>query len=373
MPGTATLRILDDREDVSLDTCATCPSLCRWSCPVAEAEARETTSPHRLSVMAGLLKRQRLTAEQVDGTPYHCSMCSACTHACLHDNDVGLLMALARARVLGEGAAPETVRHVTGQFAVAGNAAGRSLSDALQDAVVGAGHAVVADATEVYWPGCEVLAKSPSAAGDAVRAMELSGAALPAVVSISDSCCGLPLLWAGELDGFRAHATRFAAQFAQVKTVVAHDPTCAHAVSVRYAQLGVAFRPRVVTLAEHLAEAWPAAKTKQAAPAYIDGCAQARGMKAADAPRQAIESATGSAPIELLGATGLLADCCGGQGLMPDLVPSTATAMASARIDAFRQSGAERLVTASPRCHHHLLSVDPSLPVDDMAVWLAGR
>ena len=373
MPATATLRILNETEDRALDTCATCPSLCRWSCPVAEAEARETTSPNRLAILAGMLKTKRIQPEQAGATPYHCSHCMACTQACLHDNDVGLLMSLARSRLLGAQTAPEAVDHVSGQFAVAGNPSGQVLEDALAAAAGAADQLIVAEADEVYWPGCEVLSNDWDAAGDALRAVALSGSRRPSLIPASANCCGLPLFWAGEIDGFRAHAGFFAAQFARASKVIAHDPTCAHAVQVRYRQVGVTFLPQVVTLVEHLAGAWPTAPARDAALAYMDGCVQARGLNETERPRELIHRATGTRPVELSGPTGVSSDCCGGQGLLPEIVSATATSMAQARIDAFRATGAERLLTASPRCRTHLRTVDPSLPVEDLAGWLARR
>ncbi len=373
MPGTASLQILDQSENQALDTCATCPSLCRWSCPVAEAEARETTSPHRLAVLAGLLKREKISTQQVDGTLYHCTYCLACTSACVHDNDVGLIMSLGRARLLDNLAAPEGIGQVCGQFALAGNAAGRPLDEALSIAAETAGQSVVAVSDRVYWPGCQVLAHAPANATDALRALALSGMGPVAVVSASAGCCGLPLFWAGELDGFRAHALRFAAELSDVEEVVAHDPTCAHAVNVRYKQLGIEFRPRVVSVVGAIAKSWPAAQGTHAPHAYLDGCVQARGLRELDPPRALIEKATRQAAVELPGLRRAESDCCGGQGLLPVLVPQTARAMAQARIDAFLATGAERLLTASPRCRTHLKAVDPSLPIEDLVGWLAGR
>ncbi|MEM7676176.1 MAG: (Fe-S)-binding protein [Myxococcota bacterium] len=373
MPGADTLKILAEREDRALDTCATCPSLCRWSCPVAETEARETTSPQRLGVLAQLLKQDRLRPDQTDGAPYHCTHCLACTEACLHDNDVGLIISAARARLLDAQASPKGVRHVSGAFAVAGNAVGRRIDDALSEAVDAAGFRMEAYAPRVYWPGCEVLSTGPEAAGDALRATALSGLPSVSVLPASAGCCGLPLYWAGELDGFRAHAARFADQFSQVEVVIAHDPTCAHAIRTIYPMLGIAFKPQITTIVEQLAPAWPAASGRSAPPAYIDGCSQARGLREVDEPRRLLAKAVGASPVELAVATGTSVDCCGGQGLLPELVPATAEGMAHARIDAFRASGAELLLTASPRCRSHLRKVDPGLPVYDLVGWLAGR
>lgn len=377
--GRSMLQVLEAREDRVVDTCTTCPTLCRWSCPVAEAEARETTSPQRLVVLAGFLKKGRVSAETAGPLPYHCTHCGACTEACLHDNDVPLGLSLARSRVLAAGAAPQIVREVIGHFGVSGNPQGASLEPALDAALLEVGLEKVRGAKAVYFPGCATLEQLPEAATGFFRATTLAGLSDVSARASSASCCGLPLFWAGELEGFRGHAARFAAQFSGVERLIVHDPACAHTLKVRYPDVGVVFEPEVVSVPEYLLDGLGArdAEASTRGPegeriAFADTCHAARGLDVVDAPRRLIAKRLRRRVVELDEDRGRAVDCCGAAGLLPLTAPDTATAMAERRLDTFRASGAAQLVMASPRCVAHLLAVDPSAPVVDLATLL-GR
>lgn len=367
----------ESTEDRGLDTCITCPTLCRWACPVAEAEARETTSPQRLVVLASLLKRERLTPETAGTTPYHCAHCFACTEACLHKNDVPLLLSLARSRIYKAGAAPKAVREVTSHFAVAGNAQGAPLDTALKDAAQAAGANVQHGGEVVYFPGCSTLEHNPGVVTDFLRAAALYGAPVPAVTTTSASCCGLPLLWAGDVDGFLLHARRLAERLEDVDTLIVEDPTCAHAFSVRYPGFKVALAPKVVTSAAFLAEAAkahdrpakavPRAGNGEPSCAFHRSCTQTRGLAGGDTAKVLLEGVVGGEIVELPGEH----DCCGASGLLPTAAPATARVMAEQRLDAFRATGAARLVTCSPRCLAHLQSVDPTVSAEALTSVVA--
>jgi fumarate reductase (CoM/CoB) subunit B len=366
---------IEPREDKGLDTCLTCPKLCRWACPVAEAEARETVSPHALVVLAGLMKKSVVPPESAGDLPYHCSHCGACTEACLHRNDVPFLLSLARGRSIAGHATPAAVNEVRGNFGVAGNPQGAALDGVLARVTQEADVDLARSGHTVYFPGCETLASFPEAATAFLRVSLLFGISGVAVTPASAACCGLPLFWAGDLDAYRSHAERFAAQVKDVETLVVHDSACAYSMKVRYADVGVELAPRVVHVSEFLAEKLPSLEVqpKDAASrprlAYADACSVARGLGLVDEPRALVQKVAET--VELPGLRGRSADCCGASGLLPLSAPETSRTMAEAKIQAFRDSGAAELVTASPRCAAHLRSVDPSLPVLDLAMLLA--
>ncbi len=371
------LAILDEREEQGIQTCTTCPRLCRWACPVAETEARESVSPHSLVVLSGLLKQEKVTASVVGGFPYHCSACGACTEACLHKNDVPLWLAMERSRVLSAGAAPKQVRELCGHFGVAGNPQGVSLEDPLNEIVVASRATMTREGTTVYLPGCKTIEAMPDAAIAFLRGATLLGISDICLTPASAGCCGLPLFWAGELEGFRAHAIRYAAQFARTNTLVVHDPACAHALQARYPEVGAELHPRVVHPARFLADNLDLEKPEHAKRydgptiAYADTCSLARGLGLVDEPRRLIRRITGQKPIELEGLGRREVDCCGAAGLLPDAARATAEAMAAQKIEAFRESGANELAVFSPRCAAHLRSVDPTLLVVDAAHLIA--
>jgi Fe-S oxidoreductase len=375
--ATSVLAILDEREDVGVQTCTTCPKLCRWACPVAEAEARESVSPHSLVVLSGLLKSEKVSASTVGAFPYHCTACGACTEACLHKNDVPLWISMERSRVLSAGAAPKQVREVVGHFGVAGNPQGVSLENALSDIVSAARATMSREGATVYLPGCKTIESMPDAATAFLRGTTLLGIAGVSVTSASAACCGLPLWWAGELEGFRAHAIRYAAQFERSQTLVVHDAACAHALLVRYPEVGAELRPRVIHPARFLAENLDLEKRVQSkryegpSIAYADTCSLSRGLGLVDEPRRLLRRITGQKPIELEGLGRREVDCCGAAGLLPESTPTTANAMAEAKIQAFRESGADELAVFSPRCAAHLSRVDPTIVVVDGAHLIA--
>ncbi len=372
--GRKLLPVFQESEDQALGTCTTCPNLCRWSCPVAEAEAKETSAPHRMMIQSGLLKAERITAASVGEAPYHCTGCGACTKSCLHDVDVPFNLMLARNRVLSSGAAPAAVQEVVGHFGVAGNAQGISLEPALESIAESAGYGITRTAETVYFPGCGTLAELPDAAMAFLRGATLAGATELKLTAASGTCCGLPLLWAGELEGFKAHATRFAAQFHGARTLVVHEPSCYQALATIYPRFGIDLAPRVVGVLGFLAPHLDLSKMDgEEGPqvAYLDQCQLDRGMKEVTRPRHFVRRLARKRPIELPELTCEEADCCGASGLLPQVAPQTARAMAEARIQAFRESGADELTMLSPRCVKHLRSVDPSLPVYDLTTLLS--
>ncbi len=84
----------------AVDLCTFCPKLCRWACPVAEAETRETVTPWALmtrvdDVLRGTAPRDAATAEVWT----HCTGCGRCQTACKHENDVKTVLYAARAEV----------------------------------------------------------------------------------------------------------------------------------------------------------------------------------------------------------------------------------------------------------------------------------
>ncbi|MBI4820709.1 MAG: (Fe-S)-binding protein [Deltaproteobacteria bacterium] len=382
---------LSQREDAGIATCASCPRLCRHACPVAEAQARETSSPWNLVVTSGLLKRGRIEAESVGALPWSCSSCGACTEACLHKNDVSLWVMLARSRVLAGHAAPSVVEEVRGHFAIAGNPTGVPLEPVLEQVVAAAYSSVSPRAGhDVYFPGCTTLSERPEAAQSFLETVLVRGIQEIQITEASSACCGLPLLWAGDLEGFVAHAKRVAQRLSSSKRLVVHDPACAETFARRYAEFGVTLEPEVISVVELLAEHFGVSESApieagaahrrddraSEAPklAYLDTCATARRLGRSglvSTPRKILALATGSIPAAVPGLSGSSVDCCGASGLLPLVASSTALAMAEARVAAFRESGAQRLVVASPRCAAHLARADASIIVRDLTSELA--
>lgn len=368
----AAFALLDERETKGIDTCTTCPKLCRWACPVAEAESRETVSPHALVTLSGLVKREVAPVETMGDLPYHCTHCLACTNACLHKNDVPLMMSLARSRVAHP---PAKVSELRGNFGMSGNPQGTALDGVLARVSEESDVALSRSGKQVYFPGCETLAQFPDAASAFLRASLLFGLSNVSVTPLSASCCGAALFFAGDMEGFRGHAERFAQQLKDVDTLIVHDAACAHAMKQRYADVGVELKTEIKHVSQFLVDKVGAPRQRggDSAPkvAYSDTCSLARGLNLVDEPRAILRKLFEGGAIELPGLRGHEVDCCGASGLLPLTAPGTARAMGEARIAAFRATGAEELATFSPRCAAHLRAIDPTLRVVDVAMLLA--
>src|SRR5690606_31922506 len=89
-----------------------------------------------------------------------------------------------------------------------------------------------------YVPGCTALRLTP---GEAVAGHHLVSAALPQTPSpvVIGPCCGLPLLEAGDSEGFRRAAQRLLVGLAGAREAVFLDPGCLHALRVLAPPLAV--------------------------------------------------------------------------------------------------------------------------------------
>src|SRR5688500_5740348 len=91
--------------------CAYCPKMCRFSCPVAEADAREALTPWGKMSAGFLLSTPKpgLSLEAAFETSWGCTACGHCTDYCAHGNEVPLALAAIRAAGVAKGlASPAT-------------------------------------------------------------------------------------------------------------------------------------------------------------------------------------------------------------------------------------------------------------------------
>src|SRR3954470_24061702 len=76
--------------ETSLSYCTYCPKLCRHTCPVSHAEARETLVPQAKMATMRRLRLREGERNMVESEPlYGCTGCGACTEFCLHGVEVG--------------------------------------------------------------------------------------------------------------------------------------------------------------------------------------------------------------------------------------------------------------------------------------------
>lgn len=97
--------------------CTYCPKLCRFSCPVAEAEHRETVTPWGLMRLLKMVNDGTIEPTvEVAETFYHCTGCRRCQNWCRHDNDVPKAMWQARAQMVELGHIPPAFQDLAKNF-----------------------------------------------------------------------------------------------------------------------------------------------------------------------------------------------------------------------------------------------------------------
>ncbi len=343
------------------DYCTYCPKLCRFACPVADAEARETTTPWGLMslVRAVRLDEVELTVE-VGETFFHCVGCGRCQTYCRHDNDVAAGMLEARRWLVERGMAlPEAVQgaplHMLESGVVDGDLAPLPAS---------AREVFAPDARTLYVPGCSRRSKDPEGvvwAGRVLHALLGEPVALLERGTSADKegealhCCGHALTQAGyEPQGVEQRARMDEAVVSRTLVVT----ECTHFSSPPSAERAPE-EPRhfLEVLAEHL----PAVLQRVEIPArlaskrvfYHDACQIGRRSGMYDTPRALIGAVLGRPPEELW-LQREKALCCAARGHYASIESEGASAAARTLLEAARDSGAEVLITADPLCASHL-------------------
>lgn len=332
---------------------------------MSNVEGRAASSPRNLVRRAGGLRAGE-AASGVAQLPWHCSSCGQCEARCPLDVPVVDEVLRARALVQMDGAWPAPASEIAAAFGVAGTPEGGGSFEALERMARAAEMTVTRSAEQVYLPGCVALHHRPAAAEAFLNWSRRLPPEAPRLVPGSAACCGVALAWAGELEGFAAHARRLArgSELGRARRVVVHDPQCADALKRLYPAVGAHLEGEVLTATALFAQAWRGRERRGGA--RRDRVAFAASCRERVDLRRLLER-FGVEPIEV--GEDLGAGCCGAAGLLPDVVPSSARALAEARVAAAEAHGSEVLVTSSPRCARHLASHSSRLPVLDLLSW----
>ncbi|MBI5368759.1 MAG: (Fe-S)-binding protein [Planctomycetes bacterium] len=338
----------------SIDYCTFCPKLSRFVCPVALATRSEATTPTSLMTMLHLLRAGTIeyTAEAA-ANAYECTGCRACTAMCEHSIDVPTVLEAARAESVRRGVAPDAVGERDAKMRSCGNPFGVDLG-AVAAGVVPERLRNRRAAVGLYF-SCSTLRHSPDTARATIKVFEALGVDF-GVYFPERWCCGYPSLTLGCLETFdglaRAHRTGLAAW----PRVVGDSPACVSTVAERYGErkAGLPAETRVEHVVTFLEPLLAAGKLKPARMlgrrvAYHDPCYLARRLGEIDGPRRALAAATGAPPLEFRWNR-RDAQCCGAGGGLPVTDRGAALEIARLRVEEFRATGADELVSACPSC-----------------------
>jgi dimethylglycine catabolism B len=347
--------------------CAYCPKLCRFACPVSTVQGRETTTPwgkmtslHH--VASGHLPMERSHA----GSWWACTGCMRCRSFCDHGNEVAATLNAGRAEASRAGAAPAAAYAIVERHTTREDRAVQAARELFGASTQGA------QGRTAFVPGCTACVTTPSAALDGLRSVE---ALTDGPVRVeANGCCGLPLLEAGDRDGFVRSARAFVTRLAGTERAVFQDPGCLHALRAIAPRLGVNHDLRL----EHLSELADSALSRlrpiemQGPVRWHDPCRLGRGLGVYDAPRTVLARLLGRAADEFPQQREH-AECSGAGGQLPRTDAVTARGIAHDRIETHLEHGGGTLVTGCPGAARALgaVSEQPTPSVVDLATLLA--
>jgi Fe-S oxidoreductase len=273
----------------------------------------------------------------------------------------------ARAAIAQRGAAPAAAQRVIASFP-RHDSETRVAARALAAEAAAAG-----DADTALVVGCGYLRRAPTEARDAFQAaMKLAGGR----AQIVEGCCGLPLKLAGDRQGFDHRARALAEDVARFRRLLVVDAGCALALRMYYPAAGVELRPDVELLVEaaakRIGDLAPVPVDPGEPVRWHDPCHLGRSLGIYDAPRAVLARVLGRPVGEFLDRREQ-AICSGAGGLVPCTMPAVARDIAVARLEAHREAGGGRIVTA---CASSLVALRkaarPSgVAVEDLASYIA--
>ena len=355
---------------------------CTATCPLARSGAGYSPRRHVLAAnLAG--ESETLT----DGSIYRCLTCGLCDERCPAEVDYIRLMQRLREVTHGAGIEPDCPHGGALHSVMRMMAKGGTQQDRL--GWLNGGLNTDPEKGEVFfWTGCSMyydvffpdLGGAPlDGSRAAVRLLNHLG--VTPVVSPEERCCGHDLLWNGDRASFVALAKHNADLVASsgAKTLVTSCAECYRTWKLDYAPHLTGSTPRILHLSEFLierkAQFKPGTGVKRKV-TFQDPCRLGRHLGVYDPPRELLAELPGVEVVEMRHSREWATCCAGGTWSSCDRY---AKQIQVGRLREARETGAEVLVTACPKCRIHLACAmkDPNLtdeivmPMKDLAEVLA--
>jgi Fe-S oxidoreductase len=186
----------DKRETEQLTNCAMCANMCKHSCPTYLATGKETITPQKIARL--ILYEEKSFIEDKSGffdVMFQSAMCGACKAHCIYDNyDLRKFIQKGRNKAFKEGMLPDKTRQRIETFMSFGNPYGER--QLLQKGTGDTGYFVSCSAyndQQLLKAIDKIITVSKG------QVHQFGGA---------DICCGAPLYYAGDTNGFKQAAEK---------------------------------------------------------------------------------------------------------------------------------------------------------------------
>jgi len=360
---------LDDYRK-EIEYCTYCPKMCRFSCPVAQVDRRETVTPTAKMTLLHLLKMGAVEwSREVVEPLYLCTGCLISRTFCDHGIEVFPPFVAAREEIVRRGVAPEKVFKQDVVVEKHHNPYGKNLGADLKGYVPG--KYIRRDAEVTFFVGCITTVFYESHIHDAIALLEATGVDF-GVYADDYLCCGYPSYSLGHISRFREISSRVAKNLSECRTIVTVCPTCAHTLRDLYKRFGISLSGQVLHMAQFLHPYYKSGKINFVKKAgrilYHDPCHLGRYANVYDEPRDLIK-ATCEELIEFPWNREE-SGCCGGGGGLLAVSTNTALEIARQRMSFADEVKPDLTASACPTCDKMMERVWDKKKVTDMVCLL---
>jgi Fe-S oxidoreductase len=347
-----TKSLLDDISD-EIWYCLHC-MMCKATCTTHHYTRREEDAPEPRVHLIELIRRGFLDWDEVSAeTIFHCNLCGLCKEWCASKQDISTIMTKARADIVNQGFAPDSVVRVDKSLSNLKNVYGKPLDERFND--ISRASSSVNDAEVIYFIGCLSAYDRQEIPKAMIKILEAAGVNYR-VLKGEEWCCGLPAYQLGLRDRAKEmseHNAKFIKETG-IKTIIASCPGCAGALDHGYPKWGTKLNVEVLHHTVFIKKLLDEGRLKLQKPitkklTYHDPCHLGRDMEIYDAPRDILKQVSESDILEMF-ATREKALCCGSGGGYKLTNPEQANNMGSRITDEAVFVKADILVSACPLC-----------------------
>lgn len=332
----------DEKALAQIANCAMCANMCKHSCPTYLASGSETITPQKIARLIlyeekGLLEDRRAFADVM----FSSAMCGACRRHCIYDDyDLRRFIHAGRAKVFQEGMLPDETRKRVETYNTFGNPDGQR--DLVEKGTGEVGYFISCSAYKDQ-DLRRAMDRIISAGGQEVH--QFGGA---------DICCGAPLYYAGDIQGFSKAAEKMKSEIEKrkLKTVVADCPNCMKMMTQMYGEAGVDLGIELVHTTDFLigllGDGRIKVKSANATVTFHDPCILVNDLGIAAQPREVL----GKLGYEIREPvySGQDTHCCGAVCGARIGDCGLTNAVTSMRVRELRQTSADVYATACATC-----------------------
>ena len=328
--------------------CAICPNMCRFACPVLDAEKSESTSPSGRMRIAYLMETDKLPfSRDAVELMYKCAGCSACQFWCPFEFDVSDLSLGVMGDIIDKNKAPPAVVRLVKDLEK--NRRLYRASPSIRDLTENSPK----EAEVLFFVGCVSAGQRPEVVNSTAEI--LKRAEVDFAIISGQWCCGAPAEFFCFSEVFGQFAERNAEDFekAVCKTVICDCPACAYILKELYPLKGIKLGQEILHSSQFFLRLIKEGLVKPKVPdngSYVfhDPCLLARKLKVESDPREVLTSIPGL-KLKEPRFRGKETWCCGNGGTVRMVSPKTARKITNRRLQELK-SVSNFIITACPTC-----------------------